>query len=291
MSDDAWTEDRPLDMLEHTHVESGQLILRRIQSPDRSRVADAIGVNTSQARGTGLEGHEVKIGRSDWARDRDTGAKAEAWARHCRRWWIVAPRGLIRPGELPLGWGLLEPARTKLKVAVDAEIRETEPFTNELLVRLVRRSAQSHESYANSRCEAGRRAGLAEHKESSVVRREHERAHELEEKLRRQRALVAAFEAAAGIRIDELTQLWREEPERAAEIGRQVASSSGLVRDVRKIAQAAVAVLSSIGELPRELDVLVLELPDRHDSWTERTAAEVLGTAGSPIQGGTGEST
>lgn len=55
-----------------------------------------------------VHGFEVKVSRSDWLRELRTGGlKSEAWRSVCHYWWVVAPPGVVREGELPDGWGLL----------------------------------------------------------------------------------------------------------------------------------------------------------------------------------------
>lgn len=72
------------------------------------------------SRGRFLRGYEVKVARSDWLAELDQPAKAEAWEQNVHEWWIVAPdTTIVRPEELPPGWGLLVPdpnPRTKTRM-------------------------------------------------------------------------------------------------------------------------------------------------------------------------------
>ena len=72
-------------------------------------------------RNGSIHGHEVKISRSDWLTELRDPTKAEAWARHCHHWWLVAPREVVRD-DLPDGWGLLVPWRDSLRVVVQAAL-------------------------------------------------------------------------------------------------------------------------------------------------------------------------
>ena len=46
--------------------------------------------------------------RSDWLRELRDPAKAEEFRRYCDRWWlVVSDCAIVKPGELPTGWGLL----------------------------------------------------------------------------------------------------------------------------------------------------------------------------------------
>ena len=55
-----------------------------------------------------IHGHEVKVSRSDWLTELRAPEKADAWRRWCNYWWLVvsAPE-IVKPGELPDGWGLM----------------------------------------------------------------------------------------------------------------------------------------------------------------------------------------
>lgn len=83
--------------------------------PGRGRsIADAIAIDTWGSGHYALEGYEVKCTRSDWRRELAAGpdgtpyAKSLTWRRHCRRWYILAPAGVVPREELPDGWGLIE---------------------------------------------------------------------------------------------------------------------------------------------------------------------------------------
>ena len=45
--------------------------------------------------------------RADWLRELKQPGKCESVAQYCDHWWIVAPPGVVGPGELPAAWGLL----------------------------------------------------------------------------------------------------------------------------------------------------------------------------------------
>lgn len=70
---------------------------------------DYLAINTWASRGLQIIGHEIKVSMSDWRAELGNPAKADRFARYCRRWWVAAPSDLatkIRP-ELPPTWGLL----------------------------------------------------------------------------------------------------------------------------------------------------------------------------------------
>lgn len=85
-------------------------------------------------RGPYLHGHEVKVSRSDWLSELKDPEKAESFARYCDFWWlVVADKAMVKPGELPDGWGLLAPHGRSLRV-ITAAVRRTavEPMPRDL---------------------------------------------------------------------------------------------------------------------------------------------------------------
>lgn len=90
-----------------------------------SRRIDGLYCGFFGSRGRFLRGYEVKVARSDWLAELDQPAKAEAWEQNVHEWWIVAPdTTIVRPEELPHGWGLLVPdpnPRTKTRMLTVAK--------------------------------------------------------------------------------------------------------------------------------------------------------------------------
>lgn len=79
---------------------------------------DAIYVGFTGTSGRLLVGHEVKASRSDWLTELSKPGKADAWADQCHEWWLVAAPGIVHDGELPDGWGLMVPGRSKTRMRV-----------------------------------------------------------------------------------------------------------------------------------------------------------------------------
>lgn len=118
----------------------GEILIPEVAAPRSDRRADLVRVGMWASRGTGIDVHEIKATRSDWLRELDNPAKAEAWWPHCNRFWLVTPPGLVHDGELPPEWGLMElPASgRRFKTRVPAITRDVR-LTAELLVELLRR--------------------------------------------------------------------------------------------------------------------------------------------------------
>lgn len=110
---------------------------------DAHRSADALAFNTWPSRGLAVHGFEIKVSRSDWQRELQDPAKAEAFAQFCDYWWVAAPEGVVLPGELPAGWGLMVPNRgARLRVATPATKREAKPIGRSFMAAILRRGAE-----------------------------------------------------------------------------------------------------------------------------------------------------
>jgi hypothetical protein len=120
---------------------SGEILITEPQAPGSQRRCDLLRVGMWLSRGMGIDVHEIKISRSDWQRELDDPAKAEAWWPYCSRFWITAPPGIVAPGELPEGWGLMEPQPRgrRFKVRVPAASKAPK-LTVGLLIELMRRA-------------------------------------------------------------------------------------------------------------------------------------------------------
>lgn len=87
---------------------------------------DAIYVGFTSSSGRLLVGHELKISRADWLNELNKPGKADAWADQCHQWWlVVSDPAIVADGELPHGWGLMSPgkSRTRMTVHTKAETR------------------------------------------------------------------------------------------------------------------------------------------------------------------------
>ncbi len=83
-----------------------------IQAPGSLSRANAVWMPTTVAggRGTGLDGHEIKVTRQDLRNELDDPGKAEPWAQYCSRWWLVIPSPALLAGlTIPDLWGVLAP--------------------------------------------------------------------------------------------------------------------------------------------------------------------------------------
>lgn len=140
----------------------GCVLITEAEAPGASlRRCDLIHIGVA-SRGRGIDGHELKISRSDWLRELADPAKADAWWPYCTRWWIVAPAGVVHDDELPEGWGLMEPRphARMFRIARPATVKEPK-LTVDLLAELLRQS-DNERLGAIDKLRADHRAAMAD---------------------------------------------------------------------------------------------------------------------------------
>lgn len=108
---------------------------------NQRRWADAVAMNMYPSRGMEIHGFEIKISRADWLRELKDPEKSSTVQQFCDRWWIVAPKELIRPGELPPTWGHYDitPAGI-IRQMVAAPKLESTPVNKSFMAAMLRRA-------------------------------------------------------------------------------------------------------------------------------------------------------
>lgn len=163
-----------------------------------TRYADAIAVNLWRSRGHAIHGFEIKVSRSDWLRELKDPSKAEPVYRYCDHWWIVAPKGVVKDGELPPTWGLLELRASWLVQVVAAPRLEATPVTRAFFASLMRRGHEQLDALA----ERKQRHAVTEARDDINKRV----AEEVERRTRYHRDLektVAEFTEKTGLTLDQ----------------------------------------------------------------------------------------
>lgn len=92
-----------------------------------------------------LHGHEVKISRSDWLTEMKDPTKAAAFSVFCDFWWlVVSDKSIVKPGELPAGWGLMVASGLSVRIITHAERNtEAQQMTRDLQGTLMRATAKT----------------------------------------------------------------------------------------------------------------------------------------------------
>lgn len=110
----------------------------------RTRRADGVAVGLQRRTDHTIHGFEIKVNRPDWLQELRDRTKAQDALRFCHYWWlVVSDPAIIRPGELPDGWGLLVPRGRHLRAAVRPTARVPD-FDYRFMASLVQAAATQH---------------------------------------------------------------------------------------------------------------------------------------------------
>ena len=119
--------------------------VRSSASFDARRVCDFMAQDLWRTGRLELHGHEVKVSRSDWLRELADPSKADAFKRYCDRWWlVVSDQAIVKPGELPDGWGLMVAANGVVRVKRTAPTLTPEPHPPTFRAALLRATAKTN---------------------------------------------------------------------------------------------------------------------------------------------------
>lgn len=154
----AATERDMLDLLlaRYTQMRPGALADRWVRAEhvrvalayDARRIADFIAADKWPGMPYGssiaLHGHEVKVSRADWLTELRAPEKAEAFKRYMHHWWLVVPdASIVKPGELPEGWGLMVRSGSRLRAKVKAPRLDPEPLPLDLAICIAAAAAKT----------------------------------------------------------------------------------------------------------------------------------------------------
>jgi hypothetical protein len=245
------TERQVLDLLRERHNRPGNggsgeyAFLPHVRDAagfDAGRTFDAVTVCLWPSRGLTIDVYEVKISRSDWLRELAKPVKAESACAVGDRFWVVAPAGVVKLGELPPPWGLLEvtagrPDGENPALVTGRRIRQvraaellhdektrTKPVSRDLLVSLLRAAdgAVPRGEPDDGPVAAAYAKGRADAEQG--WRQQRDQFAEQVEQLRRQvdsaAQAITEFEVAAGVKLSPggLGRVFT--PDQAAQVGR-----------------------------------------------------------------------
>jgi hypothetical protein len=111
---------------------------------DARRTADFIAMDLWPSKGLCLHGHEVKVSRADWLNELKQPEKAGEFIPFMDYWWlVVSDEDIVRPGELPDGWGLMAKRGITLVVKHQAKRRTPAPMPKTMMAAFLRAVAKS----------------------------------------------------------------------------------------------------------------------------------------------------
>lgn len=186
-----------------------------------TRYADGIAMSLWPSRGMEIEGFEIKVSRSDWIHELRNPEKAEYFVKLCDHWWIVAPEGIVVPGELPATWGLMVVKGKRLYVKTAAPKLEAAPLDRIQLAAILR--ALQAVATPEGKLEEARRLGYDDGRKSAVD----SMSYEMKES-RRFTERVREFEKASGVTIE----TWGQEVKNIGEAVRIVLAGKDM--EIRK---------------------------------------------------------
>lgn len=173
------------------------------------RWADAVAMNMYPSRGMEIHGFEIKVSRGDWLRELKNPEKSSTVQQFCDRWWIVAPKELIKPGELPPTWGHYDITSAGIiRQMVAAPKLESVPVNKSFMAAMLRRAG-----------------GIDEAAMAAAVARERE-------------LLEASFNDRVQREIDYRTTKANSALEKLAEFERETGLSINGYGEVKEVAEA-----------------------------------------------------
>lgn len=212
-----------------------------------TRTADAIAVGLWPSTGNLVLGFEIKVSRADWLRELKDPWKAEAIARFCDRWSVVlAKADIIRPEELPPGWGVYVPyGQRTMKCTIQPKPRTPEPMPRGCLAALVKRISEAPEANLLQRA-------INEARNEGKLDAQKERKSEVgssESRLLALQGSVAEFEKLSGVKINE----WGS---------KQIGVAVHLVIDLQQKIASLERTSKSLGEANAIIQSLFKEIHD-----------------------------
>lgn len=206
-----WTEDEVFRALETVHPgpDKWTLVphLPDATSFDKCRTVDAMAFGCWRSVGIAVHGYEIKVSRGDWLRELQDPEKSFAFSNRCNYWWIAAPEKIVKLEELPAHWGLREVFKTEdgysVKIRKPATFNDKPVFDMPFVVALARACyRKSPDRVADQReIDEAYQRGRRETLKAKATETPWE-IRNLKNELSQLKDAVAAFESAAGIKID-----------------------------------------------------------------------------------------
>lgn len=99
-------------------------------------IADFVAID-KYASSQAIHGHEVKVSRADWLTELRDLTKSERVKRYCNFWWlVVSDASIVKPGELPEGWGLMVKSGCVLRTKTKAPELTPDPLSLDFICGL-----------------------------------------------------------------------------------------------------------------------------------------------------------
>lgn len=168
----------------------------------KDRTCDCLAMSLWPSKGLHLHGFEIKVSRSDWLKEIQDPTKANAFAVYCHYWWIVAPKGVVKPEEAAGDWGIQEVTDSgNLRTKKAPTLREPIPVDHAFLAGLLRSAfRQGTEAEIELSYQKGYDAGRIDGRKSAEHDATLDHGNDNRD-LELLREAVANFQKASGIEI------------------------------------------------------------------------------------------
>ena len=118
-----------------------------VTGANQRRYADAVAMSLWPSRGLKLHGFEIKVSRSDWLRELRSPEKSVPVQSYCDYWWLVAPDGVLKPGELPATWGYIRATAKTLTPEKEAPaLEDAKSVDRGFVASMLRRASGADEA-------------------------------------------------------------------------------------------------------------------------------------------------
>ena len=185
--------------------QSSYALLRHVANGTGARSyrwADAIAMSIWPSRGLEIHGVEIKVSRSDWISELRAPEKADEIARYCDHWWLAVPGkkgAIVRPGELPSGWGLMRWIGAKFVIERAAPKQKPDSLDRVFLAAILRRAQEQLPTEAILLAEYKR--GKTDQAQADIERHQENRVHD-RERIGELQSCIQNFENASGIHLN-----------------------------------------------------------------------------------------
>lgn len=250
MAKNRWTADRVYGLLKQRFPSPAFELLAQVRNTTgyakRERYADAIAVSVFPSRGVYLTGIEIKVSKSDWRKELANPDKANAIQKHCRYWYVAAPKGVVPVDELPDDWGLLECSGNSIVATKAPTDGKPEPPDWLLVASILRNASKSMISHADS---AEMMERLRESSEKDRI--DAMKLGSVQRELDSLRLAVSAFESESGIQFGSQWQYGKiGEAVRDIVAGRSMSAT----RQKEMLVRVARNILEEIGDEPKAVE-------------------------------------
>lgn len=215
----------------------------------RNGSCDFMSVGLWPSRGLEITGIEFKSYRNDWLRELKDPAKAEAFYKHCDRWYLlISNETIAKLEEIPPTWGLMCIKGKRIVTLKEAPKLNPEPISRSFLAALMKRATMGliHPSTIEERINNA--VELEKNNQEILFERERQNF----EKMRKR---IEDFEKASGIVIQSRWQY--HDAEKMGNIVEYVLRNEG-----KEFKQSLENAKEEATKIAQKIDSILTELKD-----------------------------